>query len=195
MTRTILGTITAAFLVCTLALPAMALNSSPSPSAAKGSITLHKTGVNDGDLAGADFSVYLDDADNTFESESDTFIANGTTDTTGMLVFSGLDLGSYWVVETNVPGDYQLADPVEVTLPDAAGDTSVELEVSDQIKGAATPHPSRTPKKVPSTPTDPFGEGVNLPGGLLILGSSLLLLAGLAWLIVPHRRRASRPKD
>jgi uncharacterized surface anchored protein len=183
----------------------LAVQATPSPTpttATKGSITVHKTNSGGADLPGADFSLYTDNGDNTFQAPPDVFVAGtSTTDASGKVVFADLAFATYWVVETKAPDGFAIADPIAVTIPDASQNVDVTVEIADQAAtgspstaATATPAPTATPKasRAPrDTAIELFGPGETPPSMLILGGATLLLLLGLV-MIVTTRRRASR---
>jgi uncharacterized surface anchored protein len=74
----------------------------------KGTINIHKTDGNDAPLAGATFTLYVNNAPLAApRGAEDTITAKTcTTGATGDCSILNVDLGDYWVVETGVPNGY-----------------------------------------------------------------------------------------
>jgi uncharacterized surface anchored protein len=105
-----------------------------------GSINIHKQDDADGNLAGATFSLYKDNAplggspphgaeDTAVAGKTCTTAANGNCSITGILA------GEYWVVETTTPAGYQTAADQHVTV--TASDTPISLTFTDpRLRGS-----------------------------------------------------------
>ncbi|MDX6677143.1 MAG: hypothetical protein QOE31_1195, partial [Solirubrobacteraceae bacterium] len=106
--------------------------------AAAGSILIHKKGLNGGDLAGATFTLYIDNAPTGGSlGLNDQATANTCTSTgAGVCTLSDVLPGSYWLVETTTPGGYDTAPNTAVTVPigsQAGQGATVELNISDPV--------------------------------------------------------------
>lgn len=102
-----------------------------------GSVTLHKTGVNGEALRSAQFALYAD-------SDFSTLVTYGSTNASGTLVFSNLEYGEYWLVETRAPKGYLIAPAYsrqsvfggDANVIISTNERDVSIDVSDPPKKA-----------------------------------------------------------
>ncbi|MQY14323.1 hypothetical protein SRB5_44870 [Streptomyces sp. RB5] len=100
---------------------------------AQGAITVRKTDAVSGDpLAGAVFRLWRETNDEPGLQPDDTPVGEGcATDDEGLCTFEGLESGSYYVEETDVPEGYKLPkDPVTgpIEVDGAGGHVNVPLD-------------------------------------------------------------------
>ena len=102
-----------------------------------GSVTLHKTGANGEALRSAQFGLFAD-------SDFSTLVTYGSTDASGTLVFSNLEYGEYWLVETHAPKGYLIAPAYsrknvrggDANVIISADERDISINVSDPPKKA-----------------------------------------------------------
>ncbi|HEY9292298.1 MAG TPA: SpaA isopeptide-forming pilin-related protein [Microlunatus sp.] len=96
--------------------------------------------TNNAPLAGGVFDLVLDDGDGSYQPDADQVLDSCTTDETGVCTVDGLDFGTYFWVEVQAPGGYQLPNdpvrgPVEVN-PDTSGDLTTMIVRDPQVLSA-----------------------------------------------------------
>jgi hypothetical protein len=116
-------------------------------------------------LDGASFSIYLDDGDEVFEDDQDELIAGPDEATGGVLEYTDLADGNYWVVEVVTPdgfiGTEPLLIPVDGDGPGCFFDRSGDLGCSDDPEddGISFVFVDNAPEGQPTpTPTPPGSE-------------------------------------
>jgi hypothetical protein len=116
-------------------------------------------------LDGAWFSLYLDDGDEIFEEDQDELISGPDEASGGVLEYTDLVDGNYWVVEVVTPdgfiGTQPLLIPVDGDGPGCFFDRSGELGCSDdpEDEGISFVFVDNTPQGQPTpTPTPPGSE-------------------------------------
>lgn len=119
--------------------------------------------------------------------------------TDGKLTITGLDEGTYWLIETNAPNGYTAADPIQIVLTGDSngnlkeGDTTAKFNGTTEIDGASLDNNALS---VAVLKFDVFNQsGFELPqtGGagtwMLTIGG-IILIAAAAGLFVASRRKA-----
>jgi uncharacterized surface anchored protein len=125
-------------------------------------IALTKTDTSQVPLAGAGFTLYLDDGDQTFGTPADTVVGTEqTTDVAGLATWTGLacDMG-YFLVESTTPTGYVTLDPVLVSPATADPISPVSLENAL----AASPTPVSTATPTPAPTATPVASDTPTPG-------------------------------
>jgi hypothetical protein len=136
----------------------------PTPTPAAGELVIFKVNnkgtsnfADDTLLAGASFSIYLDNGNKTFEPGADALVSGPDKATDGILSYHGLRNGRYWVVEVVVPKGFTGTGPIAV-LVDSAGkdclyDRTGLLTCAEPQQGGSTA------VIVDNTPEKPHGTG------------------------------------
>lgn len=158
-----------------------------------GELTLEKVSDKGAALAGAEFSVYTNEAD--AKAGTNPITLGGKTvfavDDQGHLTVSGLrysnfadgetlvpgdaDYRTYWLVETKAPTGYELlAAPISFEINAATTAVGIDLTVKNV--------PSNSGFELPLT---------GGPGTTLLYGAGILVLAGASLLLVRNRRASS----
>ena len=120
-----------------------------------GSINIHKQDDAGGNLAGATFSLFKDNAPlggNPPHGAEDTAVAGKTctTGTNGNCSITGILAGQYWVVETTTPDGYATAADQNVIV--TASDTPISLTFVDpRLRGAIRVEKSAKHADFPNT--------------------------------------------
>ncbi len=121
-----------------------------------GTISIHKTGLNGGDLPGATFTLYVNNSPLASRGAEDTVTAKTcTTNASGDCTISGVNPGNYWAVETTTPAGYYTAPDQAVVVGFGA---AAHVGDSDSL----TFHDPVVPGTVSITKTDDGGNA--LPG-------------------------------
>jgi hypothetical protein len=111
-------------------------------AAALGTINIHKTGLGGLDLAGATFTLYIDNAPvgGSLGLEDAATARTCTTNASGVCSIGSVSAGDYWLRETTTPAGYDTAD-----------DTSVSLGLGGQANQGATASVTISDPVVPGT--------------------------------------------
>ncbi len=153
-----------------------------------GKVTIIKRDESGATLDGAGFTLYYKDSGNPVMPERFT--------SGGMVTFDGLGWGTYIISETTVPGGFNKAGDVEVTI----GPSNAEAGVAVTITNTKTPPPP-TPPSPPTTTTT--GGGIQVLGiqelpftgmnpVIPISGVSTIFAGGLMVVLSTIRRRFRR---
>lgn len=115
-------------------------------------------------LAGATFALY--DVDPTAEgNENVEPIATGVTNADGEVIFDGLDLGTYYLVETQAPDGY-VCDSSVHTINIVAGETGYAVNEYVEFPNVSVPHTG--------------GEGTKM---FYTVGGAILVCAAAAYVV------------
>ena len=106
-------------------------------AAAPGRINIHKTGVNGSPLAGAVFTLYVNNAPLATHGLEDMATAKTcTTGASGDCSILDVAPGTYWLVETTTPAGYDTADDTAVTVSlgaQAGTGATVGVTIADPV--------------------------------------------------------------
>ena len=130
---------------------------------ADGGVLIEKTGLDGDPLDGAEFTLYVKNGDGSVGASTGLKCTTGAVDP-GSCLISPVPLGTYWLIETVVPGGYEKAAnrTVTVGLGSASGQgQTVEVEITNTAKKGT----------VSITKTDDAGTA--LPGATFTLYNDL----------------------
>ena len=118
-----------------------------------GTVSIHKTGLNGGDLPGATFTLYVNNSPLAGpRGAEDTATAKTcTTNGAGDCTISGVSPGNYWAVETTTPAGYD-------TAPDQAVVVDIGAAAHTGDTDSLTFHDPVVPGTVNITKTDDAGN-------------------------------------
>lgn len=109
-----------------------------------GKITVSKALSAGGDATGTEFTLYKDNGDGVYTALGEGLpLGSCTTDANGVCdhAFTGLEPGTYWIVETKAPNGYGLANAEKVVIGLASGGDSKSVIITDNpVPGTITLH-------------------------------------------------------
>lgn len=182
----------------------------------------YKVDEKDNPIEGAEFSLYrcdnakpdhthspsvTADSDCCWTAADTSTVVSATSDSTGLVSFTGLESGDYVLVETKTKGGYQLPagqwrltiDAAQGTVSDPQATEGTELPPAfkkGRIGGDSSAPGSEEVLMLPNYPSHdlPF-TGIKIPLWALIIGT-LLVTAAAGWLAKKnHQDRATRQDD
>ena len=145
---------------------------SDKPEVHTGGLKLHKVDASNGKaLAGATFTLNTLD-----ENGNYTVIATATTDANGVILFSGIAYGTYYLIETEAPEGYNLlTEPVEVTIS-SNSHLDDDVATAEVIEGTSVTVKNSAEFRLPET--GGIGTAIFTFGGSGLIGAAAMVLLG-----------------
>lgn len=166
----------------------------------KHDVTLLKVDANDNSkpVKGAKFSIWRDDGDGKFNSETDVYVGEFGTDQTGQIVFSQLRVGTYFFQEVYTPAGYSIDGAVHSfhvfskhEQAGGTGDNMIQVGDKDGSNMLAPNAPNTVTvadRPIPQLPAT-AGPGIGLP---IALGTILVIAGVVLFILLDAKRCAKR---
>ena len=130
-------------------------------------IQLHKVNLVGQDLAGAVFGLYEADGVTPVANPYGEGQATATSDTNGLVSFTGLEARDYVIKELTAPAGYQLlTNPITVSASDFTQAKDLVVDKGNVVNNKIPPYtPPYTPPTPPTTPSTPPTPSTEKPKG------------------------------
>lgn len=134
-------------------------------------------------------------------ADDTTHTTNLKLDESGKLTITGLDAGTYWLVETEVPSGFTKADPIEIVLtPNKEqlkdGETTAKVNGETSVAGAQVDNSTLSVSVLKFDVLNQKGFSLPATGGegtwMLTIGGIVLIVAAAGLFVASRKRSSSR---